>query len=226
MSSAPDNAVPALADEVPTAAPTAAPLAGPVDRASLGTDIALVASFAAFIAVCSLVPGIPVGDLGVPITLQTFAVVLAGLVLGWRRGGLAALLYVVVGLAGVPIFAEGVGGVSVLAGGSAGYLLAFPFGAAAAGALGSLAIRWSAPGTTAGPRWRFPFLSLAAIAASLLVIHVAGIAVLMARFDMSLHAALVTDAAYIPGDVIKSVLAAAVTVGIFQAFPDMLRSRR
>lgn len=223
MSSAPDNAVPTLADADAT---PAEPLAGPVGRASLGTDIALVASFAAFIAVCSIVPGIPVGDVGVPITLQTFAVVLAGLVLGWRRGGLAALLYVAIGLAGVPVFAEGLGGVAVLAGGSAGYLLAFPFGAAAAGALGSLALRWSAPGTTAGPGWRFPFLSLAGVAASLLVIHVAGVAVLMARFDMSLRAALAADAPFIPGDVIKSVLAAAVTLAIFKAFPDMLRTRR
>src|SRR6185436_7957568 len=78
---------------------------------------------------------------GVPITLQTFAVILAGLVLGWRRGGLAALLYVVLGLAGLPIFSGGVGGVAVLAGPSVGYLLAFPLGAALAGVFAGLAIR-------------------------------------------------------------------------------------
>ena len=57
----------------------------PVTRSSLATDVALVSTFAAFIAVCAILPAIPTPS-GVPITLQTFGVILAGLVLGWRRG--------------------------------------------------------------------------------------------------------------------------------------------
>ena len=64
------------------------------------TDLALIAVFAALIAAFSLTPAIPVAG-GVPITLQTLAVVLAGLVLGPVRGFLAALLYVLVGMAGL-----------------------------------------------------------------------------------------------------------------------------
>ena len=73
-----------------------------------------------------------------PITLQTFGVILAGLVLGWRRGGLAALLYLALGLVGLPIFAEGTGGVAVLSKPSVGYLLAFPVAAALAGVFATL----------------------------------------------------------------------------------------
>lgn len=217
---------------------TAAALPAPVSRSSVSTDVALVASFAAFIAVCAILPGIPTPS-GVPITLQTFGVILAGLVLGWRRGGLAALLYVALGLAGLPIFAEGTGGLVVLSKPSVGYLLAFPFAAALAGALGGIALRlaprlqasafaarlggWAVRTTSA---WRYPLLVLAGLGASFLTIHPAGIVGLMARLGLSFREALAIDVVYWPGDVLKNLAAAAVAVAIFKAFPDMLRSRR
>ena len=58
----------------------------PARRGNPATDIALIAAFAAIIAVCALLPAIPIAG-GVPFTLQTFAVVLTGAVLG------ACLLY-------------------------------------------------------------------------------------------------------------------------------------
>ena len=63
-------------------------------------DLAFVGSGAAFLVVCSLV-AIPIGPAGAPITLQTFAVLLLGAVLGSRRGALAVLLYLAVGFAGL-----------------------------------------------------------------------------------------------------------------------------
>ena len=214
----------------------------PVARASVSTDVALVATFAAFIAVCAILPGIPTPS-GVPITLQTFGVILAGLVLGWRRGGLAALLYVALGLAGLPIFSGGVGGVAVLAGGSVGYLLSFPLAAAVAGVLGGLALqaadrlrasrladrparRFGDGVRQAASAWRYPLLFVAGLGTSFAVIHPAGIVGLMARLGLSFREALAIDVVYWPGDVIKNLAAAAVAVAILKAFPDMLRSRR
>src|SRR4051794_25662019 len=198
-------------DETATASTTALP--APVARASVATDVALVASFAAFIAVCAILPGIPTPS-GVPITLQTFAVILAGLVLGWRRGGLAALLYVALGLAGLPIFAEGTGGLVVLSKPSVGYLLAFPFAAALAGALGTLALheadrlraraRRGAGAPFAGG---YPLLVGAGLGASFLTIHPAGIVGLMARLGITFHEALAIDLVYWPGDVVKNLAA-------------------
>ena len=104
-------------------------------------DLALVSVFAALIAVLTLVPAVPVGALGVPITLQTMGVALTALILGSLRGGSAVGLYLLVGLAGVPIFAKFSGGLGSLAAPSAGYLLAFPIAALVTGALATLVLR-------------------------------------------------------------------------------------
>lgn len=196
-------------------APATAP--APVARASVATDVALIATFAAFVAVCAVLPAIPTGG-AVPITLQTFGVALTGLVLGPRRGALALLLYVAVGLAGVPVLSGAVGGLGVLASPSAGYLLAFPAAAAIAGGLGLLARR--APG-----RWRVPALFGAATAGSLLVIHPLGIAVMGWRLGLSASEAVAAGAVFLPGDLIKNALAAVVAAAALRAFPDLLRGR-
>lgn len=61
----------------------------------------------------------------VPVTGQTFAVLLIGAVLGSRRGGLSLALYVLEGMLGLPVFAGGTGGMAVLFGPTAGYLIGF-----------------------------------------------------------------------------------------------------
>lgn len=101
---------------------------------SVASDVALIACFAAVIAVCAILPAIHVGGL-VPITLQTFAVLLAGAVLGAKRGALAVLLYLAVGAIGLPVFSGGAAGIAPFVGPSAGYLIAFPCAAALCGFL-------------------------------------------------------------------------------------------
>lgn len=207
----------------PTAAhPGGAVPAAPVARTSAATDVALVATFAAFLAVCALV-AIPVPGSPVPITLQTFAVMLAGIVLGARRGTLAVLLYLVVGLAGLPIFSGGAGGVAVLAKPSLGYIAAFPL---AAGLAGWLVTRSVARRPALRPTARPVAIFLSATAASLLLIHPIGITVMAARLDLSPGAAIAAGATYLPGDLAKNLLAAVVAAALFRAFPDLLRSRR
>jgi biotin transport system substrate-specific component len=218
MSSAPEHEPIALttSDAPSDTTPDAPP--APVARSSVATDIALIATFAAFIAVCALVPAIPTGT-PVPITLQTFGVILAGLVLGWRRGALAVLLYLAVGLAGVPVFAEFTGGVAVLSKPSVGYLLAFPFAAALAGFLAGYALR-------VPTAWRYVGLFLSGLVASILTIHVGGIIGLHLTLGLSYHEAFVFDLKYWPGDIAKNLLAAGVALAVFRAYPDLLRNRR
>lgn len=69
----------------------------------------------------------------VPMTLQSLAVVAAGLVLGWRGGAAAMALYLLVGAVGLPVFSDGGAGLDALTGPTAGYLWSFPFAAAIAG---------------------------------------------------------------------------------------------
>jgi len=189
----------------------------PDTKTTTATDLALIAVFAALIAAFSLTPAIPIG-IGVPITLQTLAVVLAGLVLGPWRGSLATLLYLAVGFAGLPVFAGGAAGLAVLAKPSVGYLLAFPIGAAIAGFVAKLFVDWR------GAKQYLGFF-LAGLAASLFI-HAAGIVGLMLVAKMSLSAAFLLDLAFWPGDVAKMFVASAIAVAVHRAFPALLARRQ
>ncbi|MCC9204775.1 biotin transporter BioY [Arthrobacter sp. zg-Y769] len=176
-------------------------------------DLSLIAVFAALTAVFSILPGVPLGA-GVPITLQTLAVMLTGMLLGPGRGAAAVGLFLLAGLAGLPVFSGFRGGPGVLAGPSAGYLLSFPVAAAVVGLLAGLVLRRTR-------RDRTVLLFAAALATSFAVVHPAGIAGLMLNGHLSFPAALAVDMAFWPGDVIKNLLAAVVAVSVFKAFPSM-----
>lgn len=204
----------------PSGALTADGPALPVARTSAATDVALVATFAAFVAVCAILPAIPVAGLAVPITLQTFGVMLTGIVLGARRGALALLLYVAVGLAGLPVFSGGTGGLAVVAKPSFGYIVGFVLAAAL---VGFLVTRFAG---RLSPARRYWAIFACATVTSLVAIHPLGIAVMGWRLGMSPSEAVLAGATFLPGDVIKNLLAALVATALFRAFPDLLRSRR
>lgn len=86
---------------------------------------------------------IPLPFTPVPVTLQTLFVLLAGVVLGPRVGFVAMVAYVLLGAAGLPVFAAGKAGVPVLVGPTGGYLLGFPFAAAVAGWLAAERKSWA-----------------------------------------------------------------------------------
>ena len=98
------------------------------------TTVALVITFAALTAVAAQVR-IPLGFTPVPMTGQTFAVLLTGAAFGWRGGAAAQALYVAVGLAGFPVFQGGEGGWTYATGATAGYLVGFIVSAAVIGFL-------------------------------------------------------------------------------------------
>ncbi len=101
-----------------------------VTTRSWAATLALVVGVAALTALAAQwrIPLWPV-----PITGQTFAVLLGGAALGWRAGGTAQLLYLAVGAAGAPVFTDASGGMGVFAGATAGYLIGFPIAAALVG---------------------------------------------------------------------------------------------
>ena len=182
------------------------------------TDLGLVAVFAALVATSAIVPGIPVGALVVPITLVTLTVMLSGLVLGAGRGFAAVGLYVLLGLAGLPIFSGGRSGLGILATPSAGYIIAFPLAAAATGYLTSLIIRKTV-------RFRAALLFAATMASSVLIIHALGIVGMMVNGKLDLPKAFLADLPFYPGDILKNVLAVIIAVALHKAFPDVLVRR-
>jgi biotin transport system substrate-specific component len=94
-----------------------------VDRSRL-RDVVAVVGFALFTALAAQIT-IPLGFTPVPITGQTFAVLLAGGVLGASRGALSMGLYVALGAIGLPFYAEGTGGWTAATGATMGYLAGF-----------------------------------------------------------------------------------------------------
>ena len=91
----------------------------------------LSAFFAAIISVTSLIV-IP-SPTGIPITLQTFAVSLSGFLLGWKYGTLAIIIYLTIGILGLPVFSGLTGGIGVLFGITGGFLIGFILLTAACG---------------------------------------------------------------------------------------------
>jgi len=194
------------------------PEATPKRRRSVTTDLALVAGFAALIAVCAILPGLKVG-LPVPITLQTFGVLLAGAVLGARRGFLAVCLYLLVGAAGLPVFSGGAAGFGVFATPSVGYLVGFPLAAALCGFLVERMPRGAAASSV-------PLLFAAGLVSSAVCIHTLGIAGMVWRVPMDWSAAFDADKFFWPGDVVKNLAMAVVATSVHRAFPDLLGVRR
>lgn len=178
----------------------------PARPRSTSTDLALIASFAALIAVLGIVPPIAVG-LPVPITLQTMGVMLAGLVLGARRGALAVVVFLVLVAVGLPLLSGGRGGLGVFAGPSAGYLAGFVLGAYVTGW-----VRERLEG-------RLPIAAACLTAAGvggIGAVYLLGVPVLLWRTGADPLASLV----FVPGDVLKAVLATLVAVGVRRALPE------
>jgi biotin transport system substrate-specific component len=181
-------------------------------------DIARIAVFAAIIAALGLVGPIPVPGL-VPITAQTLGVILAGMVLGAWRGAAAVLVFEVLVLTGLPLLSGGHGGAGVFVGVTAGYLIGWIPGAFVTGLIahsGRSGLSW----------WR---VALGGIVGGVLVVYAFGIPVQAAVTGLPLGATALTSLAFLPGDIIKVVLATLLTLTLWKAYPPVfgrVRERR
>ena len=166
-------------------------------RAGVLTDVLLVAGGAAFVALAAQV-SIKLGFTPVPLTGQTFAVLVVGSVLGSVRGALSLLLYLVVGVAGVPVYAEHRHGWSVFSGATGGYIVGFVVAAMLTGWL-------------AERNWDKRFSSsISAMLTGSVVIYICGVTWLHHFLGVSWSTTL-NDGLYpfVPGDMLKVYLAAA-----------------
>jgi biotin transport system substrate-specific component len=102
-------------------------------RESLSGRVILVVAASAFVAICAHI-SVPLPFTPVPLTLQNFAVILVGMLLGPVAGFSAMVLYLAEGAMGLPVFTpHSVGGIAHLLGPNAGYLFSYPLAAATAG---------------------------------------------------------------------------------------------
>lgn len=159
-------------------------------------DAILVIAGAVLVGLCAQVT-VPLPFTPVPLTGQTFGVLLAGAALGWRRGAASMALYALAGLAGLPWFASHAGGTAILAGPLFGYVLAYPL---AAGLVGWLSGRGLD---------RRPLRTFAMMIAGSAVIYAGGLPWLMVSLHVGLARGLhlgVTP--FLPGDALKALAAA------------------
>lgn len=146
----------------------------------------------------------------VPISLQTFFIVMVGLVEGPKYGAMAVGLYLGAGLLGLPVFAGGVGGPSILFGPTAGFALAFPLAAAVAGLASrrrALELGKQVPGF-----WRIFFVS---VFGSILLINTCGFLGLLVNTDLEAGVAFKVVLTFIPGGLFKCAAAASLASSRF-----------
>jgi biotin transport system substrate-specific component len=175
-----------------------------------------VAIFAGIVAALGVVPAFTPPGFSVPITAQSLGVMLAGSILGARRGALALVLFLALVAVGLPLLAGGRGGLGVFAGSSVGFLLAFPV---AAYVIGWLSERSGTP-------YKLHWGIVANLVGGIVVMYVGGVLGLAAVLDLSLVAATTALWIYVPGDLVKVVVAALVARGVHAAYPGLLLDRR
>ena len=178
--------------------------AGPFLETFVGKATIIMAA-TGFIAICAHI-SVPLPFTLVPLTLQTFAVILVGMMLGPLAGASALALYLAEGAMGLPVFSpHGAGGLAQLFGPVGGYLLSYPFAAALAGGVVRM-LRNKSSQMTAG--------IIAGAVASLPVFAI-GAGWMAAELHLSAASAWQMGIApFLPGDAIKIISAA----GLFKAF--------
>lgn len=189
-----------------------------IDRAparSATRDLAQIAVFAALIVVLGLPGQISVGSAGVPITLQTLGVMLAGSLLGWRKGALSVLAVMVIGLA-LPVLAGGRTTLTSLAGPTAGFLIGWIPAVIVIGLLTA----WMMP------RYKLIPGLLINILGGIVVIYACGVVGMVLRTDLTLGAAIAANGVFLPGDLAKAVVTAVVAQQVHKARPGLIAPLR
>ena len=153
-------------------------------------DICFIGIFAAVISVMAV--SIPLPN-GVPVTLQTFGIMLAGIILGPKKGAIAVLVYILLGAMGVPVFSGFKGGFAVITGPTGGFILSFPLIALFSG-IGSL---------------KNNLTLVAGIIAGVLLNYFCGMVWFSFVMPSNMHAAFMACVLpFLPADTVKVVLAA------------------
>ena len=177
-------------------------------------NIAHIALFAALIAVLGLLPKLSLG-FGVPITAQSLGVMLAGAVLGAKRGALAVLLFLLIVALGLPLLAGGRGGLGVFVGPTAGFLAGWVAGAFVTGLIVE--------------RWRntpvVVVASVAAVIGGIVVLYGFGIIGMALVLDKTLLESTALVVAFIPGDIAKALVTGLLTEALYRARPASILSR-
>ena len=177
-------------------------------------DLVLSALFTAIIVVLGLIPPVTLGFIPVPITAQSMGVMLAGCIIGARRGALSYVLLVVLVAIGLPVLSGGRGGLGVLMGPTAGYILGWIIGTFVTGLIAERLVRenQSAARQVAG------FLA-ASLIGGVVVVYAIGIPWVSLAAGTPLDKVLLGSLAFIPGDILKAAIASLAARAVMVGYP-------
>lgn len=165
-----------------------------------------MAMMATLLVVLGFIPALPLGFIPVPIVLQNLGVMMAGVILGGRKGSLSILFFFLVGLV-IPVFSGLRSTIPVLTGPTAGYVIAWFFV--------PLLISY---GVKLINKKNFIAIFLIVWLAGVLFVDVAGAIWLASYTNIPLDKSLLQNLVFIPGDTIKAIIAAVVAVKYKDSF--------
>lgn len=177
-------------------------------------DIVLVALFAAIMVVLGLLPPITLGFIPVPITAQSLGPMLAGCILGARRGSASMLLFLLLVAIGLPVLSGGRGGLAVFAGPTAGYLVGWVFGAFVCGLIAERFVR-----EDQGELAQLLTFLAASVAGGIAVVYLFGIPWLAYMSGQAFFQTALASLVFLPGDLIKAFVAMLAGRAVLAGYP-------
>ncbi|ARJ50438.1 biotin transporter BioY [Staphylococcus lutrae] len=164
------------------------------------------ALMSAVIAIMGFIPAIPLPFMPVPIVIQNAGIFLAGLLLGRRYGTLSVIVFLLVVLVGAPLLSGGRGGYAVFVGPSAGFLLMYPIVA--------FLIGWMRDKYFETLDFKRTFAIL--LVFGVVLLDLVGAIVMGFVTHIPVSKALYFSLTFLPGDIIKAVLASLIAMALFR----------
>ncbi|WP_457586521.1 biotin transporter BioY [Ensifer canadensis] len=177
-------------------------------------DLVLISLFAAIVVVLGLIPPITLGFIPVPITAQSMGVMLAGCILGAKRGALAFLLFLLLVAIGLPVLSGGRGGLAVFAGPSGGFILGW---VVATFVTGLIAQRFVREGQA--ELGQFVGFFLASVVGGIVVLYAIGMPWVSAVTGTPFLTVATGSLAFLPGDLLKAAIATLAARAVFAGYP-------
>lgn len=177
-------------------------------------DLVLIALFTAIIVFLGIIPPITLGFIPVPITAQSMGVMLAGCIIGARRGALAYALLILLVAIGLPVLSGGRGGLAILAGPTAGFIVGWVVGTYVTGLVAERLVNESQTGV----RQMIGFF-IASLVGGIGVVYLMGNLWLSFQTGMNLGAAFIGSLAFVPGDLLKAGIATLAARTILAGYP-------
>ncbi|MBL4906337.1 MAG: biotin transporter BioY [Sneathiella sp.] len=176
-------------------------------------DIVFIALFAALMAALGIFPPLTIPAIGVPITAQSMGVMLAGGILGSKRGALSMVLFLVLVGIGFPLLSGGRGGLGVFAGPSGGFLIGWIFAAYSVGFLTEK--YWT--------KLNILIAGLFCILGGVVLLYAIGVPWVAYAASIPLSKAFIGSMGFVPGDLIKAIIAASIIVTVKRSYPLIKR---